>query len=434
MRHKISFSKIIGVSNKGSVISSIIASVCIIVYIAAITLAAVRIYTALNERRSLARNEFFDLADLSASAAVRGFMNPDYQKAIQDAMTDSLTLAGVIISGSNGEYAFERSKGAVISWQGESPRFNPGFGVSKEPFNLPLRIEGQRNVNISAVYGYIDYDFFITLLKQTLVTILAALSLAFFTLMFDTLVLKNKTSDLSYKAPPPSGGAQGVRGEDFLDPLNDAVFEEPEESKPEADSDSKGPAENAVPQPLKTPASPAVKTGPQGLYSPRGNIGWEAYTKDRLASELHRCAASEQDLVLIMMRFKDTDKLEPSLFNQFADEAVKFFILRDLIFENGDRGLSVIIPNIDLDQGFVKSEEFHNRILSKLPDSFKSRSDLCIGLSSRSGRLIDADRLLFETDQALEKALQDPVSPIVAFKSDPEKYRAFIASQNKRHP
>jgi hypothetical protein len=41
---------------------------------------------------------------------------------------------------------------------------------------------------------------------------------------------------------------------------------------------------------------------------------------------------------------------------------------------------------------------------------------------------------MVEASEALERALADPVSHIVAFKSDPEKYRAFIAAQNKRHP
>jgi hypothetical protein len=33
---------------------------------------------------------------------------------------------------------------------------------------------------------------------------------------------------------------------------------------------------------------------------------------------------------------------------------------------------------------------------------------------------------MFEAEEALERAMMDPVSHIVAFKSDPEKYRAFM--------
>jgi hypothetical protein len=39
---------------------------------------------------------------------------------------------------------------------------------------------------------------------------------------------------------------------------------------------------------------------------------------------------------------------------------------------------------------------------------------------------VDAGRITFEAEEALQRALADPVSYIVAFKSDPEKYRAFV--------
>ena len=69
--------------------------------------------------------------------------------------------------------------------------------------------------------------------------------------------------------------------------------------------------------------------------------------------------------------------------------------------------------------------------MDRFQSLIESPADLCIGLSSRSGRLIDADRLIFETNEALEKALTDPSSNIIAFRSNPEKYRAYIASQGK---
>jgi len=37
---------------------------------------------------------------------------------------------------------------------------------------------------------------------------------------------------------------------------------------------------------------------------------------------------------------------------------------------------------------------------------------------------------MLEAREALKKAKEDDNSPIIAFKSDPDKYRAFIASQN----
>jgi GGDEF domain-containing protein len=173
---------------------------------------------------------------------------------------------------------------------------------------------------------------------------------------------------------------------------------------------------------------PESEQPPKGLYSPRSNIGWEEYTKERLDSELHRCSATEKDLTLILIEFADiTNDL---MYKLTAEEAVTFFSSRDLLFEYGELGILVILPGNDVDTGISKSERFYQRILEKFPNNRFTDSSLSIGLSSRSGRLINADRLMMETRQAQLKAKEDPNTSIIAFKSDPERYRAFIASQN----
>jgi hypothetical protein len=394
--------------NKTPVVTAIIASVCIVVYLAALVFAAVRIYISIDERRMTAEREFDAIADLASSAGVLGFMNEPFVQAMEDALTASQTLRGIILSGPNGEYAFERERGMVINWVNNAPRFKSRFDLSREPLYRPLRIEGLRNVNIQAVAGTLDYTLLNSILKQTLILILAALIIAFFTLLLESLIEKNRYA-LRYRRDflrqgERSGGVKPERESSFAGEAP-PLYEKPLEEEP--------------PPPEEAPGE-----GPKGLFSPRGNIGWEEYTKDRLAAELHRCASFEQDLVFIEMEFKNSTT--ESFFNQFAGEAVNFFTLRDLIFEKGERGISIIYPNIDLDIGFTKSEEFHNRILTKYPGIVKTKTDLCIGLSSRSGRLIDAERIVFEAAEALERALADPISHIVAFKSDPEKYRAFI--------
>jgi hypothetical protein len=388
---------------KTPVITAIIASLCILVYLAALVFAAVQIYTSVEERRMAAEQEFFDIADLASSAGVLGFMDEPFVEAMKDALTASRTLQGLIVSGPDGEYAFEREQGAVINWVNNSPRFKTRFDLLKD--RAPLRIEGLRNANIQAAAGILDYELLTAILKQTLMLILAALVIAFFTLLLESLIGKARPRYREeYYGGGNAGGAGGGKAAavDFPSPPR-------EEREPETGAPAFG---------EETPG------GPKGLFSPRGNIGWEEYTTDRLAAELHRCASFEQDLVFIVMEFKAP--VTDAFYNQFAGDAVNFFTLRDLIFEKGEGGISIIYPNIDLDMGFIKSEEFHNRILSKYSGTFKSKTDLCIGLSSRSGRLIDAERLMFEAAEALGRALGDPVSHIVAFKSDPEKYRAFI--------
>jgi hypothetical protein len=399
-------------------ISSIIAIVCIAVYVLALGIAAYRIITGINERQRLAEREFAELVDISSAAGVLGFMNESFRETLRDALFNSQTLEAVIISSPLGVDTFEREPGRIITWVGESPRFKTALGLSAEPFFRPLRLDGIRNTTISAVSNYIDYAGLITILKYTLIAVLAALGIAFITLLLESFQGKSGaavnagTSQEPAASPVPEEEDVFV-GEDFF----------AEEKAATSEVKSASVVKEVLPDEEK----------PQGLYAPHSRIGWEEYTKDRLSSEIHRCAAAEQDLVFIMLEFKIAGKIDDPLFYQFIDEAVKYFTHRDMIFEKGTRGISVIIPNIDLDQGMTKSEIFHDRILQRLSADFQ-KTDLCIGLSSRSGRLIDAERLIFETEKALEKALQDPESPVVAFKSDLEKYRAFIASKNKKHP
>jgi hypothetical protein len=324
-------------------------------------------------------------------------MSEAYQQTIRDYLNVSETLSGVIITGTYGEYAFERQSGETITWINGSPRFKTGLVFSGGPLYLPLRIDGQRNVTIQAVYNYLNYALFQRTLRDVLFVVLGALVIALLTLFLE-IFLKNKTGE------PVASEVSGSETADSS--ATSRIYDEP-------DWDD---TENSI----------NANDKPKGLYSPRGNIGRESFTADRLASELHRCASSQSDLVFMAMEFRDT-KISDGKYSRFANEAVIFFKMRDLVFDKGENGISVILPNADLEQGISQAEEFYRHITAKMPEIFMRGSELCIGLSSRSGRLIDADRLMLESISALDKALADPLSCVIAFKSDPEKYREFIS-------
>jgi hypothetical protein len=383
-------------SNAGKrTLSFAAALICIILYAAAMIYGAGRIYINYSGRTVLAENEFNEILDRASGAAVLGFMSSAYQEVIQDTIRDSVTLLGVIISGSNGEFSFERQNGSVIESVGNSLRFKTGFGIAKDPLFRGIWIEGQRNTTVRAIYSYIDYNLFIQVLKDTLFIILLIVAFAVFVLILEINI---KARWQSQTVPVP----------------------EYRQAQPD------------IPSPAVQRPAPEIKREegtPKGLYSPRG-IGWESYTAERLESELHRCATLEEDLVLIEME-SGRSRFGEETYKKLIIEVVRFFTQRDLIFEKGEQGITLIIPALTLEQGFSKSEEFRNKINNNLIDSSGADLELCMGLSSRAGRLVEADRLIFEASQALVKAVNDPDSPIVAFKSDPEKYRDFISKRKK---
>ena len=174
------------------------------------------------------------------------------------------------------------------------------------------------------------------------------------------------------------------------------------------------------------------QTGEQetGLYSPASGLGWESYLKDRLDAELARSASFEQDLSLLAISYD-------GLTNQDADYSAigetirKFFSFRDLSFERGDDGFSVILPNIDSSHALRMAQEFYKKLVFLAQGDYAELElmPLYLGISSRGGRLVDALRLIEEADAALDKARFERDTRIVAFKPDPDKYRIYLASK-----
>jgi hypothetical protein len=339
----------------------------------------------MEQQRLVAEQEFFELADRASSAGVLSFMDETFIEIIQKNLDESRTLEGVIISGPNGEYGLEKERGKAINYVNGSPRFRNRIDFSRQMLYLPLRIQGLRNVNIQAVAGALDYAELTVILKQALILVASALVLASCALISDSMRKKrNKAFD-----------------------------------KPKAESGKE----------TKTAAANASGYAAGGSYSQRGRVVREENTAIRLTEELGRCAAQRQDLAFIAIEYKPS--ADETFYSRFTADAARFFSSRDFVCEKGERGISVICPDFNLDTGFLNADEFHNRVMGKYPALFTAKTDLCMGLSSRSGRPVNAERLMFEAEEALERAMMDPVSHIVAFKSDPEKYRAFMESRGQ---
>jgi len=368
-----------GKNSVSSVISIIVAAICILVYLGALVSIVVRINTNMERQRLTAEQEFFDLADQAESAGVLSFMDETFIEIIQKNLNASKTLEGIIISGPNGEYGFEKERGKVLIYVNGSPRFRNRIDLSGQQLYRNLRIQGLRNVNIEAKARALDDAELRVILWQALLLVAAALLVALFALIIDSLQRK---SDKAFSRP-------------------------------------------------RAPSKPEGRSGyaAGGSYSERGRIVREENTEARLTEELQRCAAAGQDLTFLVIEYKAVT--DETFYQRFTADAARFFSSRDFVCEKGERGVSVICPDFNLDTGFLNADEFHNRIMGKYPALFTAKTDLCMGLSSRSGRPVNAERLIFEAEEALERAMMDPVSHIVAFRSDPEKYRAFMESRGQ---
>jgi hypothetical protein len=357
-------------------VSSIVAFISIVLYAAAVGIGAIRILAGLNERGAIAQREFYDLADTASSAGALG-MGESFKDAVRDAVAASKTLQAVIITGPFGvEFVYDRNDNGLIAWEGDSPRFQRRFGVSRNPHFSPLRVDGLRNATIQAVSANIDYRAFSRILLQSLLLVLAAAVLSAVTLLI--------------------GHIWGKKAALVSDKMQETY---------------------------------AVK--PEQAGSPPDTAADDALITEKLDAELGICSIADEDLTLILMErgpaagFGAIDLgagYDDDLNRKLADRAGKFFASPDFVFERGGRGLAVILSGEGLEEGFSRAKQFHNLIAADFPEL--SGNGLRMGVSSRNNRLIRANRLLFEAAGALDKA--DAESPMVAFKSDPEKYKAFV--------
>jgi hypothetical protein len=174
------------------------------------------------------------------------------------------------------------------------------------------------------------------------------------------------------------------------------------------------------------PASPLqeqpahVLAGPDqaaGLFSPATGLGWSQHLSPRLTSELERAAGSDQDLSLLLISRRNGG------IRDLAFSILEAFPLRDLAFEYDAETIAVIIPDKDLDHCLQEAKDFQSR-------SSRAAAPVSVGLSARNGRLVSSSRLLSEAAQALKQAESAEGGQIVAFRADPDKYRASIAARS----
>jgi GGDEF domain-containing protein len=198
------------------------------------------------------------------------------------------------------------------------------------------------------------------------------------------------------------------------------------------DLDNAASPEDVSPSGGSSPADAPAADAPRGLYTERSGLGWEAYLPDRLEAELSRSASLEQDCSLILFHLDGADQASDA-YAALARAIPSFFTFRDLAFERGQDGFAMILPGIDLNRALRMAEDFLKKLTLDLtgaiPKPGPELLPLYMGVSSRSGRLVKAERLLDESARALDKARTEGDSRIVGFRANPDRYRDFIAGK-----
>lgn len=141
--------------------------------------------------------------------------------------------------------------------------------------------------------------------------------------------------------------------------------------------------------------------------------------QETLAKELIKSGSTEQDLALILIKIPE---LNEQLYERISSELVQNFMIKsNLIFKKEEDCIAIIKNEMEINAAEEFAEKIRNQILT-----FEGVSNCFIGISCRAVRLVNAERIILESEQALEHAQQEKDSPIIGFHVDIEKYMQYI--------
>ncbi len=163
------------------------------------------------------------------------------------------------------------------------------------------------------------------------------------------------------------------------------------------------------------------------IISPSTGLKMQSSLSESLEEKIRLSLNENRELTLALLKVNNLDRG-----NEISNRLVEI-LKNDLpsaaeIFEYNSDGYAIILCDAGLGSCAETFDKIYENITSYLREN-NSANEVVIGLSSVSGRNIDSQRLETEASQALNHALEDPDSPIIAFRANPEKYREYIENR-----
>lgn len=161
--------------------------------------------------------------------------------------------------------------------------------------------------------------------------------------------------------------------------------------------------------------------------SPATGLKMQSSLSENLGEKITQSLDEKKELTLALLKINNLDRG-----NAISNKLVEI-LKNDLsktaeIFEYNSDGYAIILYNEDLSSCAETFDKIYENMTSYLREN-NSANEVVIGLSSVSGRNVDSPRLETEAAQALSHALEDPDSPIIAFRANPQKYKEYIESK-----
>lgn len=175
---------------------------------------------------------------------------------------------------------------------------------------------------------------------------------------------------------------------------------------------------NPVPYTISTNETSEIN---KNIYSEITGISKEISLITKLENDLVHATSSEQDLSLFIIKIPGLIYSSEET-KQIVNILLQQFLYRDTIFEFENDGFAVIKSDMTIEAAEEKADLIYKNI-----QELHLENPAFIGISSRSIRMLSAERLIKEAKEALNHAIEaKDESPIIGFHVDVEKYREYI--------
>ncbi len=282
-----------------------------------------------------------------------------------------------------------------------------------------------------------------TIHKYTMITFYIILIITLLTII--VILYTNLKEKRKYYTVKKVHKIQHVRPHTDEEALEDEAYDEVDEEEEyvEDQEETEAPQEVVVEKIVEEPSAPSTPSkkeelptqdtepveleeasSEKGLFSPETGFGWESYLMTRMDNELKRATASELDLALFVLKFKNVPRTDSKM-KEICDYLTVEFQFKDLLFEYKNDCLCALKISMNVDDAIDLGEKLVDDINGILKDDTKN---VYIGISTRGIRIVSGERLLKEADEAVIHAMEDDTSPVVGFRADAVKYRKFIES------
>lgn len=278
-------------------------------------------------------------------------------------------------------------------------------------------------VEYSNASSNIYYIFNTTKILESLkisIIIIASATVLTIILLIVTYCKKQKKYNMVMEDEEAAINDDNIVEEDELDnEIEEENADDSEELKETSQEEVQNEEKNELPS---EECKPVMIEDSNVLFSEKTHFIMEEYLENRLNSELNRAISSEFDLALFIIQIKNLNK-EADYIEKLSDYISVQFQFKDLIFEFKEDCIACIKTNCIIDDAVALADKIHKEIVDI------TKEKCYIGVSTRSIRMISAERIITEAYEALKHAHEDEENPIIGFRVNAEKYMEMMKNQ-----